>query len=694
MKITNLGMPNVYNSLIKKAVEGFWSGKNTEKEIYLAEEKVILSNIDAQARLRLHPVFDIDIYDRMLRTAVMFGIVPKRFGTPEQANNDVGVYLSIPRGTENAAASPMVKWFNTNYHVVQPEIEHNPYLVKKPDLPAEALDHWEWQKLALIGPCTLLSYSLNKTTKTKDELFEVLSEQYVNLINSLSGIHHTIQLEEPSFLTNGIPKDYDKFLEKLNRTIHLHVYFGAVNTFADKLFSMPVSGIGMDFVDGSSNLELLEKFPKDKELIAGIINGRNVWPASLRTKETLDSILEKINETKLYLSPSCSLMHVPLTAKDENCDFSFALEKLDELAAIRDGSINYNESFQTNDKLPEKRFERSRKNLWVSKIPYPTTTIGSFPQTPELRKVRNDWKSGKIPEDNYNDYIKWYIRDCIRKQEELGLDVLVHGEPERADMVQYFAENLEGFTPIKGAVQSYGTRHVKPPVVTGTIKRLKPFTVEWIAYAQSFTDKPVKGMLTGPVTLVQWAYPREDISKEAQFYEFARALSEEVNDLVKAGVKHIQIDEPALREGLPIDQSKCAHYLNHALNAFRLVYAKVPDDIVIHSHMCFSEFPDIMDAIRDMGVDVLSIEDSKAKGKTALSLMDGKFPGSIGLGVYDVHSPRLPSLDEMLEIPSSLEMDPCRIWINPDCGLKTRGKEAYTQLELMMKVAYILRKNK
>jgi 5-methyltetrahydropteroyltriglutamate--homocysteine methyltransferase len=271
------------------------------------------------------------------------------------------------------------------------------------------------------------------------------------------------------------------------------------------------------------------------------------------------------------------------------------------------------------------------------------------------------------------------------------LDVLVHGEFERADMVQYFAENLKGFDPETGFVQSYGTRYTKPPAITGTVARPKPFTVPWTTAAQSYTKKPMKGMLTGPVTIVQWSFPREDISREAQYYEVARALAEEVKDLVQAGITHIQIDEPALREGLPLDPDQQPHYLWHAVNAFRLVYASVPDTVVVHSHMCFSEFGDIFDAIRDMGVDVLSIENSKAKGETADAIRTKGFPASIGLGVFDVHSPRIPAIHDMVAIPSSLVLDPRRIWVNPDCGLKTRGGEAYTQLQQMMKAVKILR---
>lgn len=687
MKTTNLGFPNVYKSLIKKTVEGFWKGEKKIEDIIVAEQEVRDFNEKAQAGLDLQPVFDIDVYDRLLRTAVMFGIVPKRFGTPKEANQDLAVYLSIPRGTNKATASPMVKWFNTNYHVVQPEIEQDPLLVSHPRLPDLAGSN---KKLALIGPWTLLSYAIDKMGQGKEKLFEKLAEQYISFINSLPDI--VVQLEEPSFLIDGIPKGYQKFVAELKPEIHLHVYFGGVNNFAKKLFTLPVKGMGLDFVDGVSNLELLAQFPSDKILIAGIINGRNVWPVSTRTKRTLEIIQEKIPEERLYISPSCSLMHVPLIAEDEEKDFSFALEKLQELEAIKKGNINYREVEDKDVPLPTEKYGRSRKTLWISDTPYPTTTIGSFPQTSELRKMRKEWKEGKISKTKYEEFIKGYIQNCIKRQEELGLDILVHGEPERADMVQYFAEYFEGFTPIKGMVQSYGTRYVKPPVITGPVKRVAPITIRWIKYAQSLTKKPVKGILTGPVTMVQWSFPREDISREAQFYEVARALAEEVNDLVKAGIKHIQIDEPALREGLPLDSSQRAHYLKQAINAFRLVYAAVPDEIVIHSHMCFSDFPNIMEAIREMGVDVLSIEDSKSKGKTAVYIRKEGFPGSIGLGVFDVHSPRIPNLEEMVDIPSSLNMDPRRIWINPDCGLKTRRTgEVYAQLERMMQAVKVLR---
>lgn len=687
MRTTNLGFPNVYKSLIKKAVEGFWSGKKTLEDIVRAEEEVREFNARAQAGLDLQPVFDIDIYDRLLRTAVMFGIVPKRFGTPEQANRDLGVYLSIPRGTSEAPASPMVKWFNTNYHVVQPEFEQDPELVPNPRLPDLS---GAPKKLALIGPWTFLSYSIDKTGQGKERLFGKLAEQYVSFINNLPDI--VVQLEEPSFLTHGIPEGYSAFTAKLKREVHLHVYFGAVNEFAGDLFDLPVKGIGLDFVDGPSNLELLPEFPDDKVLIAGIINGRNVWPTSTRTQRTLQVILENIPEERLWISPSCSLMHVPLSAKDEESDFSFALEKLQELEAIKNGTLTYGETREEEVPLPEESYRRSRKSLWVSETPYPTTTIGSFPQTPELRRTRKSWREGKTPDAEYEAFVRGYIHDCITRQEELGLSVLVHGEPERADMVQFFAEQLEGFAAIKGAVQSYGTRHVRPPVITGPVRRPGAMTVKWIEYAQSLTRRPVKGILTGPVTMVQWSYPREDVSREAQFYDVARVLAEEVDDLIKAGIKHIQIDEPALREGLPLNRSARPRYLRHAVNAFRLVYAAVPDEIVVHSHMCFSDFPDIMSAIREMGVDVLSIEDSKAKGKTATSIREGGFPGSIGLGVFDVHSPRIPPVEEMTAIPASLNMDPRRIWINPDCGLKTRTeKEAYTQLRRMVEAVRVLR---
>ncbi len=684
MKTTILGLPNSYDFLIKKSVEGFWAGEKEVQEINKSRYKVHNHNSNLQGKIDLPVENDFDIYDRLLRTAVTFGLTPQRFGEIKSLED----YLSIPRGKQNAEASPMVKWFNTNYHVVQPEIENLPELSEKWAVYGTDQN----KKFALIGPWTFLSYSINRTNYSKEELFEKLSNEYVKLINGLP--NKTIQLEEPSFLTHGVPDFYSKFLEKANKKVHLHVYFGPVNEFAKELFKLPVEGFGLDFVEGANNLELLNDFPKDKILIAGVINGRNVHKVSSRTKTTLDNILKKIPDDKLYISPSSSLIHVPLNAEGENGNFSFAVEKIKELREIKKGTVVYDEVSSEEVALPEKFYYRAGHAYWVSETPYPTTTIGSFPQTREVRSMRNLFNTGKIAKQQYEDFIKKQIRECINKQEELGLDVLVHGEFERNDMVQYFAENFEGFKAINGAVQSYGTRYVRPPVITGSITRKHPVTLKWSKYAQSLTSKPVKGMLTGPVTMVQWSFPREDISREAQYYEVANVLREEVTDLVKAGIKHIQIDEPAIREGLPIDKSKREHYLKHAINSFRSSFYNVPDRIIIHSHMCFSEFPEIMNAIKQMNVDVLSIEDSKAKGKTANSLKDGGFPGSIGLGVYDVHSPRIPEVEEMTKIPLTLNIDSRRIWLNPDCGLKTRGAEAYEQLKKMMEAAKILREKK
>ncbi|KKW47877.1 hypothetical protein A3C21_03430 [Candidatus Kaiserbacteria bacterium RIFCSPHIGHO2_02_FULL_59_21] len=687
MKTTTLGFPNTYQSLIKQTVERFWRGAAGEEEVRRAFAEVEEYNRRAQKNLDLVPAGDIDLYDRLLSTAVRFSLAPSRFGAPEETARSLSTYLSIPRGAEGKPASPMVKWFNTNYHVVQPEIERDPKWQKEAALPDLSDSR---AKLALIGPWTLLSYAINKTPRPMPELFALLGAEYRAFIASLPA-HTIVQLEEPSFLTRGIPDGYGDFLKGLERAVHLHVYFGAVNDLADRLFAFPVAGIGLDFVDGPENLSLLAKFPKDKALVAGVVNGRNVWPISARTKELLGTIRASVPDERLYISPSCSLLHVPLSAKGEAFPFSFAEEKIAELASLKSGNAEFAPFTPHPAALPEERFERARKTFWVSPIAYPTTTIGSFPQTAEIRKARKDLREGAVSEAEYETFIKERTKECVERQEKLGLDILVHGEFERNDMVQYFAENFSGFTPIKGPVQSYGTRHVRPPVITGDVDRPRAFTVPWTTYAQSCTKKPVKGMLTGPVTIVQWSFPREDMEKEAQYYMVARALAKEVKDLVAGGAIHIQIDEPALREGLPLDAKRQAHYLRHAVNAFRLTFASVPDETIIHSHMCFSEFGDILDAIRDMGTDVLSIEDSKAKGKVAASIRASGFPASLGLGVFDVHSPRLPEVEEMLAIPSSLDMDPRRVWINPDCGLKTRGEEAWTQLERMMEAVRILR---
>lgn len=693
MKTTNLGFPNAYELKIKKAVEGFWKGKSKPANIEQAKHEVLAFNEQVQTKLDLAPLFDWDIYDRLLKTAVIFGITPKRFGTAREAFEDIATYLSIARGNSHAPASPMIKWFNTNYHVVRPEIEHEPRILDSKALPIPS----KRQKVCLIGPWTFLAYAINKTRYSKKNLFAKFAQEYAALMNNLPN-GSVVQLEEPCFITHGMPEYYGDFIQQLLRTIHLHVYFGSVKQFADQLFALPVAGIGLDFIDGPENTELLSRFPKDKTLIAGVINGRSVWSASIKTKNILDRIQAYIADEKIYISPSCSLIHLPISVVGENAqlreagNFVFATEKLRELEEIKNGTIRYHNIVAHDIPLPTQKFIRSRKKLWISKIPYPTTTIGSFPQSLEVRGLRASLQRNEITEKIYERAIKEKIQDCVTHQEKLGLDLLVHGEFERNDMVQYFAEHFKGITPIQGWVQSYGTRYTRPPIIHGEIRNPSSFTVRWISYAQSFTKKAVKGMLTGPVTIVQWSYPREDISREAQFYQVAEALAVEVRALVSTGIRHIQIDEPALREGLPLEREKQSHYLFHAVNAFRSVYADVPDNIVIHSHMCFSEFSEIIEAICKMGVDVLSIEDSKSHGRTAQFIGNKGFPGSIGLGVFDVHSPRIPKVDEMKKIPRLLDMDPKRIWINPDCGLKTRGEEAYSQLEKMMETALILRK--
>ena len=692
MRITNIGFPNSYDFLIKNNVEGFWKKTRLIEDVEEAASKVVAFNKEVQHKLDLIPVAgDMDLYDRLMRTASIFGLNPSRFGTRSELASDLEKYLNIGRGTQSAPASPMVKWFNTNYHVVQPEIESLPKLQTSFSKPVIG----QGEKYALIGPVTLLSYAINKTDFHTDEIFDALADEYASFINSYPA-DTVFQIEEPSFITSGIPNNYaESFINKLKVRTHLHVYFGDVKSLHTQLFALDVEAIGLDFVDGASNVDVLAEFPADKTLIAGVINGRNIWPASTRTQELMQTITAHIADDKLFISPSCSLMHLPVTkASDEDGQFVFAQEKIQELEQIANGSIEYKQISLQEEALDSIEYRRSRKKFWVHENNYPTTTIGSFPQTKELRAIRKQWRDGDVSQDVYDSYIRDYIKECIQRQEKLGLDVLVHGEPERADMVQYFAENFDGMTVIKGAVQSYGTRYVKPPVITSAVTRKSPFSVQWSSYAQSCTDKPVKGMLTGPVTLVQWSFPRDDISRLAQMYDIAGALAQEVNDLAAAGIKHIQIDEPAIREGLPLEKSQWQHYLFHAVNSFRKSYADVADDIVIHSHMCFSSFPDIMDAICDMGVDVLSVEDSKAKGKTAQSVSDGGFPASIGLGVYDVHSPRLADIDEMIAIPKLItNLDPKQVWINPDCGLKTRGQEAYTQLENMMQAVKQLRDN-
>jgi 5-methyltetrahydropteroyltriglutamate--homocysteine methyltransferase len=642
----------------------------------------------------------------------------------------------------------MTKWFDTNYHCIKPEIEKPLVLTRNFALDhfAEAKELGVEPKPVLIGPCTLLHYVVNRRGTSPDGLLEEITPLYGKVVEELARADaKLIQLDEPVIVQWRDGKQIEslkQFLSALARVkgsakILLQTYYADVREVYQDLLSLPVDGIGLDFVRGDKNLDAFRRhgFPREKILAVGIVDGRGVWRSDLKAKASVVEEILRSFSGDLLIQPSCSLQHLPYTAADETKLaaeikqwLAFAYERLDEVSLLTRYFSGEKGQIQSLIEQNAEMLRQKKKNLAVTNPdvqkrlsslkpeefkrnapreeryraqkdrlplpPLPSTTIGSFPQTAEVRKKRLEYREGKITEQEYRSFIQGQIREWIQIQEEIGLDVLVHGEFERADMVAYFAEHLEGIANIQGWVQSYGTRYVQPPIIYGDVFRPKPMTVEWITYAQSLTKKPVKGMLTGPVTILNWSYGRDDISRRDQAYQIALAIRDEVHDLEAAGIKIIQIDEPAIREGLPLKRQEWEEYLDWAVRAFRLASSAVRPEIQIHTHMCFSEFGDIISSIDAMDADVITIEDSKQGGELAKSLHAGAYGGAMGLGVFDVHSPRVPSTEEMETIPKTvLEKVPReKIWINPDCGLKTRGrKETLAQLKNMVAAAKNLR---
>ncbi|MGG4033047.1 5-methyltetrahydropteroyltriglutamate--homocysteine S-methyltransferase [Paenibacillus cisolokensis] len=752
--ISNLGYPRIgENREWKKALESFWAGK-LEEEAFRAEmDRIQLELLKVQQAkgVDLIPVGDFTLYDHMLDMAVMFGVVPERY-RHEGGPVPLSVYFAMARGNAQATACEMTKWFNTNYHYIVPEIGGIvPRLtVNKP------LEAYRFAKNragiegkpVVVGLFTFLKLSKGFEAGRLAEKIEQFLPVYIQMLTELEreGVQW-VQIDEPYLATN-VTADEWKLVEHLYRRIReqtaglrimLQTYFEGVDNF-EKITSLSVDGIGLDFVhDGGKNAKALEQFgwPEDKVLGAGLIDGRNIWRADLDAKlEAIRRIAAVVPLERLILQPSCSLLHVPVSTRAESGldpvvrgALAFAEEKLDELrilrAAVRQGEqaveaelAASREALNAFRLLPERnredvasglrqladipdsrnrpfseRFELQR-NKWQLP-PLPTTTIGSFPQTPEVRQARLKWRRGEWNDAQYEAFMKEQIEACIRLQEKIGIDVLVHGEFERTDMVEYFGEKLDGFVFTRnGWVQSYGSRCVKPPVIYADVAFVQPMTVKESVYAQSLTDRPVKGMLTGPITILNWSFVRDDLSREQVANQIALALRQEVLALEKAGIEMIQVDEPALREGLPLKQEDQDAYLQWAVKAFRLATSGVKDTTQIHTHMCYCEFHDMIDAIRSLDADVISIESSRSHGELISSFEQHDYDHGIGLGVYDIHSPRVPSVEEMSDmIDRALRvLRPELFWINPDCGLKTRGlAETVPALRNMVQAAQAAR---
>ncbi|SMF84215.1 methionine synthase (B12-independent) [Paenibacillus uliginis N3/975] len=738
----------------KKALEAYWSGKIEESEFHSKLQEIRLDHLRKQKdkSLDIIPVNDFSYYDHVLDTATMFGIIPKRFSY-EGGVVPLSVYYGIARGTKDAAASEMTKWFNTNYHYIVPELDGvTPVITENKPLVAyrEAKEKLGIEgKPVIVGPLTFLKLSKGYEVSETDAWLERLLPLYVQILQELAqeGVQW-VQIDEPILVTKISTADlqrlktiYETFSSSVpDLNIMLQTYFESVENYSD-IIQLPVKGIGLDFVHGfSDNLSSIKTFgfPSDKVLGAGVIDGRGIWKASLRDRLVLlEELTDLVTTDKLIVQSSCSLLHVPVTVKNEEKlqtelknALAFADEKLDELilltkavssggaAAIREeleqcesalqalklsDERNRKDIQQTVAAISAKNPERSQpfaerhiaqQKKWQLPI-FPTTTIGSFPQSVEVRKARQLWRKGEWNNEQYADFIREQIDIWIKLQEEIGLDVLVHGEFERTDMVEFFGEKLAGFAFTQyGWVQSYGSRCVKPPIIFGDVAFEEAMTVEETKYAQTKTNRPVKGMLTGPITIMNWSFVREDITREQIAYQLAYALRQEVEALEQAGIGMIQVDEPAVREGLPLKEEDQAEYLAWAVKAFRMTTCTAQDTTQIHTHMCYCEFHDMIDSIEAMDADVISIETSRSHGELIHSFEVNTYKLGIGLGVYDIHSPRVPRVEEMTSmIERALRvLDPKLFWINPDCGLKTRGlEETVDSLRNMVEATQIAR---
>ncbi|ASS89574.1 MULTISPECIES: 5-methyltetrahydropteroyltriglutamate--homocysteine S-methyltransferase [Aeribacillus] len=743
---SNLGYPRIGERREwKRALESFWNGNISESSLEETLKDIRLLNLKKQKEkgIDLIPVGDFSLYDHVLDTAFMFGYIPSRFQHMEPTS--LKTYFAMARGSDEAEAMEMTKWFNTNYHYIVPELENKtPALVKNRllELFQEAKNELNIEaKPVLLGPITFLKLAKQYDQHDFHKHLSALIPVYVQLLTELAQAGAKwVQIDEPILVQelddSSIPlfkEVYDAFHKALpSLNIILQTYFESI-THYQEIVSLPVAAIGLDFVhDHGVNLSNIKTlgFPKDKILAAGLIDGRNIWKASLVSKaKEIDDLAQYVDIDRLIIQPSCSLLHVPVTVQNEQSlpsilknALSFADEKLDEvneLAQYAKGKRTIDDlkqydrsytdfihsSFRTNEKVqeasknigayPTKRLDyterqKLHKKRWNLPI-LPTTTIGSFPQTKEIRQIRLKWRKGEYTNEQYESVINNEIKKWIDIQEQLGLDVFVHGEFERTDMVEFFGEKLNGIAVTNnGWVQSYGSRCVRPPIIYGDVAFDQPMTVKESVYAQSLTSKPVKGMLTGPVTILNWSFVRNDIDRISVLRQLALAIREEVLALEKNGIGMIQVDEPALREGLPLKQSKQKEYIEGAAEAFKLATSSVRPETQIHTHMCYSQFEDIMEAIDDLDADVISIESSRSHGELVHAFETYQYKREIGLGVYDIHSPRIPSVEEMAKnIDRALAvLDVRQFWVNPDCGLKTRSvDETISALKVMVEAA-------
>ena len=737
---------------LKFAQERYWRGEIAEADLLEIAQKLRELNWQHQANAKADfvAVADFTFYDHILDLQVATGAIPARFGFDSQ-NLSLAQYFELARGNKTQFAIEMTKWFDTNYHYLVPEFQQNTQFKANPAhyvaqiREAKALGHQV--KPTIVGPLTFLWLGKEKGAAfNRFDLLSKLVPVYVEILNALAaeGVAY-IQIDEPA-LTLDLPAEwiaaykevYAAFAAQVKAKLLLETYFCSVAEHANLLKALPVAGLHIDLVRAPAQLAAFADY--DKILSVGVIDGRNIWRANLnQVLDVVEPLKAQFGE-RLWIAPSCSLLHTPYdlaveTQLQANKPalyqwLAFSLQKIQELRVIKtaleqgrqavqseldasqaaaDARANSTEIHRADVAarlagLPKNADQRQSpfaeriklQNAWLNLPLLPTTNIGSFPQTTAIRHARAAFKKGELSLTDYEAAMKKEIEFVVREQEKLDLDVLVHGEAERNDMVEYFGELLDGFAFTKfGWVQSYGSRCVKPPVIYGDVSRPEPMTVRWSQYAQSLTNKVMKGMLTGPVTILQWSFVRNDIPRATVCKQIAVALSDEVLDLEKAGIKIIQIDEPAIREGLPLKRADWDTYLQWAGEAFRLSSMGAQDDTQIHTHMCYSEFNDILPAIAALDADVITIETSRSDMELLSAFGDFKYPNDIGPGVYDIHSPRVPTAQEIEHLlRKALQVVPKeRLWVNPDCGLKTRGwPETIAALKVMVEVTKQLRK--
>ena len=733
MKTSVIGYPRIGKDReLKFASEKFFAGEIDEAALQAVAKQIRKEDLLKQKEAGITYISsnDFSFYDNVLDTAFLFNVIPQRY--KDLGLSELETYFALARGYQgekgNVKALAMKKWFNTNYHYLVPEIDDDTEIrlagTKPVDEYKEARELGVDTKVAVVGPFTFLKLAKFTGAKKIADVSGKLTEEYVKLVSVLTSKGaDLIEFDEPYLVRDLDASDIELFkniytsilANKNGAKILLQTYFGDIRDIYAEVIKLDFDLIGIDFVEGRKSIELVKSygFPSDKVLVAGLVCGKNIWRNDY--KKTL-SALKEIGVENVVLGTSCSLLHVPYTLDNETKlsddykkHFAFAEEKLTELAelaSIAGTDYENSEVYKKNQSLFEGRVnsedkevqakvaaitdadyvrlpvfeEREKIQKQILNLPlFPTTTIGSFPQTSDVRKNRQEFKKGLKSREEYVEFNKKKIAECIKLQEEIGLDVIVHGEFERNDMVEYFGEHLNGYLFTEKAwVQSYGTRNVKPPIIWGDVSRREAITVEWSKFAKSCTNKPVKGMLTGPVTILNWSFPREDISIKESILQIALAIRDEVLDLEANGINIIQIDEAALREKLPLRKSDWySEYLDFAIPAFRLVHSKVKPETQIHTHMCYSEFTDIIPAIDAMDADVITFEASRSDLQILDSLKENNFKTEVGPGVYDIHSPRVPSVEEIVAALTKMreKIEDSKLWVNPDCGLKTRGNE-------------------